>query len=164
METCIDHLEQYFVENKVYHEIQEHRQAYTIQAVAADLHERGWHVAKVFIARVDERLIMLVLPAPAHVDLERVKTMLGATTAQRAKEAEFAHLFPDCDVGAMPPFGNFYNIPIYLDRSLATQPFFVFQAGSHRQTMKIAMSDYLRLTLPTIGDFAYLPQPAAEIA
>ena len=164
MDICLDRLEQFFAENKVHYEVQEHRQSYTIQAIAADLHEKGWHVAKVFIAQVDGRLIMLVLPAPAHVDLDRVKTMLGAATALRAKEAEFVHLFPDCDVGAMPPFGNFYNVPIYLDRSLATQPYFVFQAGSHCETMKIATSDYLRLALPTIGDFAALPQPVAGMA
>ena len=162
METCIDRLEQYFTENRVTYEVEEHRQAFTIQEVAATLHEKGSHVAKVFIARTDGQLIMLVLPAPAHVDFDRVKAMLGAETVQRAREVEFAHLFPDCDVGAMPPFGNFYNVPVYIDRWLATQPAIVFQAGSHRETMKIAMSDYLRLTLPTIGDFAQQAEPAQE--
>jgi Ala-tRNA(Pro) deacylase len=163
METCLNRLEQYFVENRVYYEIQEHRTTYTIQEVAAALHEKGMYVAKVFVAWADGQLVMLVLPAPAHVDLERVKIMLGAAEVRRAREAEFARAFPDCDVGAMPPFGHLYQVPVYLDRTLADQPHIVFQAGSHRTTMKIAMSDYRRLVKPTTGDFALRPEaePAA---
>ena len=158
METCCDRLEQYLTENRVYYEVQEHRQVYTMQEVAAVLHEKGLHVAKVFMAWADGKLVMLVLPAPAHVDFERVKTLLNVREARRAREAEFAHLFPDCDVGAMPPLGNLYNVPVYLDRVLANQPHLVFQAGSHHTTMKVALSDYLQLVKPVIGDFARLAQ------
>jgi Ala-tRNA(Pro) deacylase len=154
METCLARLEQYLTENRVYYEVQEHRQAFTIQEVAAALHEKGMHVAKVFIAWADGQLIMLVLPAPARVDLDRVRDMLGATEVRRAHEAEFARLFPDCDVGAMPPLGNLYDVPVYLDNTLADQSTLVFQAGSHRATLKIAMSDYWRLARPKTGDFA----------
>jgi len=154
METCLNRLEQYFIEQRAYYEVQEHRQAFTIQEVAAALHEKGFHVAKVFMAWADGQLAMLVLPAPAQVDLERVKLLLHAQEVRRAHEAEFAHLFADCDVGAMPPLGHLYNLPIYLDRSLVEQPYLVFQAGSHRVTLKVAMSDYLRLAGPVIGDFA----------
>ena len=164
METCLDRLEQYLIENRVYYEIQEHRQAYTMQEVAAALHERGSRVAKVFIARADGRLIMLVLPAPLHVDFDRVQEMLGLKVVQRAREVEFAYLFPDCDVGAMPPFGNFYDMPVYLDRTLAEQPYLIFQAGTHRETVKIAMSDYLALVGPQIGDFAYQPESELDVA
>lgn len=163
METCIDRLEQYFAEHHIYYEIQEHRTAFTIQEVAGVLHEKGAHVAKVFIARADTKLIMLVLSAHLKVDLDRVQKMLGAHNVQRAREIEFVHLFPDCDVGAMPPFGNFYHVPIYIDKQLAMQPFIVFQAGSHRETMKIATSDYMRLVEPTIGEFAMQPEPLAEL-
>jgi Ala-tRNA(Pro) deacylase len=125
-----------------------------MQEVAASLHEKGEHVAKVFIAAVDDRPVMLVLPAPALVDLDRVRVMHNATEARRAREYEFAQLFADCDVGAMPPFGHFYQVPVYLDRSLADAPYIVFQAGSHHTTMKIAMSDYRRLANPQVGEFA----------
>ncbi len=154
METCLNRLEKYFTDQRAYFEVQEHRQAFTIQEVAAALHEKGFHVAKVFMAIADGRLAMLVLPAPAQVDLDRVKTLLHAKEIRRAHEAEFAHLFADCDVGAMPPLGHLYNLPIYLDRSLVDQPYLVFQAGSHRITLKVAMSDYLRLAGPIIGSFA----------
>jgi Ala-tRNA(Pro) deacylase len=160
METCLDRLEQYLTENRVYYEVQEHRQAFTIQEVAAALHEKGLHVAKVFIAWADGQLIMLVLPAPARVDLDRVRDMLNATEVRRAREAEFAQLFPDCDVGAMPPLGNLYDVPVYLDSALAEQATLVFQAGSHRTTLKIAMSDYWRLVKPAVGDFALTHETA----
>jgi Ala-tRNA(Pro) deacylase len=164
MDTCLERLEHYFTENRVYYEVQEHRTAYTIQEVAAALHEKGQHVAKVFIAWADERPLMLVLPAPTRVDLERVKSLLHTPHVRRAREVEFAGIFGDCDVGAMPPFGNLYDVPVYLDRTLADQPYLVFQAGSHRYTMKIAMSDYWRLVKPVIGDFTVQSAPQPEVA
>jgi len=121
--------------------------------VAASLHEKGEHVAKVFIATVDGKPVMLVLPAPAQVDLDKVRAVLKAKEARRAREFEFAQLFADCDVGAMPPFGNIYQVPVFIDRSLVDEPYIVFQAGTHHTTMKIAMTDYQRLVNPIIGDF-----------
>ena len=153
MEACVDRLKQYLTDQHVYFEVQEHRQVYTMQEVAAALHEKGEHVAKVFIATVDGKPVMLVLPAPAQVDLNRVRVMLKAKEARRAREFEFAQLFADCDVGAMPPFGNIYQVPVYVDRSLVEEPYIVFQAGTHHTTMKIAMTDYHQLVSPVIGDF-----------
>ncbi len=153
METCIDRLRQYLTDQHIYFEVQEHRQVYTIQEVAATLHEKGERVAKVFIAWTDGKPIMLVLPAPAQVDLDRVRGMLKAQEARRAREFEFAQTFADCDVGAMPPFGNVYQVPVYIDRSLMEEPYIIFQAGTHHTTMKIAMSDYQRLVNPVVSDF-----------
>ena len=153
MEACVDRLKQYLTDQHVYFEVQEHRQVYTMQEVAATLHEKGEHVAKVFIATVDGKPAMLVLPAPAQVDLDKVRALLKAKEARRAREFEFAQLFADCDVGAMPPFGNIYQVPVYIDRSLVDEPYIVFQAGTHHTTMKIAMTDYQRLASPVIGDF-----------
>lgn len=163
METCLNRLEQYLIDNRVYYEVQDHRQAFTIQEVAAVLHEKGMHVAKVFMVWADAQLIMLVLPAPALVDLDQVRIMLNAKEVRRAREAEFARLFPDCDVGAMPPLGHLYHVPVYLDCSLADQATIVFQAGSHRTTLKIAMSDYWRLVQPKVGDFALLHETAQTV-
>ncbi len=154
MEACVDRLKQYLTDNQVYFEVQEHRQVYTIQEVAATLHEKGEYVAKVFIVWTDGQLIMLVLPAPALVDVDRVGKIVKAKETRRAREFEFAQIFADCDVGAMPPFGNLYDVPVYLDRTLVDEPYIVFQAGTHHTTMKIAMSDYQQLVKPVIGDFA----------
>jgi Ala-tRNA(Pro) deacylase len=153
MEACVDRLKQYLTDQHVYFEVQEHRQVYTMQEVAASLHEKGEHVAKVFVATVDGKPVMLVLPAPMQVDLDKVRALLKAKEARRAREFEFAQLFADCDVGAMPPFGHFYQVPVYIDRSLVDEPYIIFQAGTHHTTMKIAMTDYQRLANPTVGDF-----------
>ena len=153
MEACVDRLKQYLTDQHVYFEVQEHRQVYTMQEVAAVLHEKGEHVAKVFIASADGKPAMLVLPAPAQVDLDKVRALLKAKEARRAREYEFAQLFADCDVGAMPPFGNLYHVPVILDRSLADEAYIVFQAGTHHTTIKLAMSDYQRLVNPLMGDF-----------
>ncbi len=162
MEACIDRLKQYLTDHHVYFEVQEHRQVYTMQEVAAVLHEKGEHVAKVFIATADGKPVMLVLPAPAQVDLDKVRALLRVKEARRAREYEFAQLFADCDVGAMPPFGNVYQVPVYLDRSLVEEPYIVFQAGTHHTTMKIAMSDYQQLVKPIIGEISlhYALEPA----
>lgn len=160
MESCLERLKYFLHENGVKYEVQRHREVFTMQEVAAELHEPGAHVTKVLIAWADHKLVMLVLPATAHVDFELVKKMLGAEMVRRAREEEFKPLFPDCDVGAMPPFGSFYKVPMYVDRSLTTEPYLVFQAGSHRETMKITTADYLRAAKPTVGQFAVQPHAA----
>jgi len=154
MEACLERLKTYLDGHGVKYEVQHHKEAYTVQRVAAEIHETGRHVAKVFIAEVDGKLVMLVLPAHLHVNLERVKEYFGAQEAKRAREEQFGHLFPDCDLGAMPPFGNLYNVPVYLDRALADTPHIVFQAGSHEATLKITTEDYLRIAAPKITHFA----------
>jgi Ala-tRNA(Pro) deacylase len=164
MMTCIERLRSFFDEYGVKYEVQEHRDVFTMQEVAAEVHEKGAHVAKVVIAWAEGKLIMLVLPAPAHADFDKIKDMLGVAQARPAREDEFKFLFPDCDIGAMPPFGNLYAIPVYVHRSLTEEPYLVFQAGSHRKTMKIAMKDYLRLASPTAGDFIVHAQPAGAAA
>jgi Ala-tRNA(Pro) deacylase len=153
MKTCLEHLEAYLTGSRVEYEILPHREVFTTPAVASELHEKGAYVAKAFIAWSDGKLVMLVLPAHAHVDIDQVKKMLQAKSVRQAREDEFKDIFPDCEVGAMPPFGNLYGVPVYLDHSLSRVPHLVFQAGSHRAALKVLTSDYLRLVLPTIGDF-----------
>src|SRR4029453_3729747 len=160
MDKCVDRVQQYLTEHGVKYEVKRHREVYTIQEVAAEVGEKGRPVAKVFIAPADGRPIMLVLAAPDHVDYERVKEHLGVEHVERAHEDEMRQMFPDCDVGAMPPFGNLYHIAVYIDRTLADMPDVVFQAGSHRDTIKMTMSDYLRLAAPKITRFAMAPEPA----
>ncbi len=153
MTTCIERLKYYFSENGVKYEVLEHRDAFTTQEVAAVVHEKGAHVAKVVIGWADGKLIMLVLPAPALVDFERVRELAGAQHARAAREEEFGYIFRDCDLGAMPPFGKLYDLPTFIHPPLTEEAALVFQAGSHRQTMKIDMADYLRLAAPKVADF-----------
>ncbi|MDQ7858214.1 MAG: YbaK/EbsC family protein [Armatimonadota bacterium] len=156
-----ERLEAYLREHGVRYEVTPHAEAYTAQEVAAAEHVSGRQFAKVVIAEVDGTTVMLVLPAALRVDLLRVRAALGARSARLAREEEFAPRFPDCEPGAMPPFGHLYGVPVYMDRSLAGQARLVFNACSHRETITMAGADYERLARPTIADFAAQPAPAA---
>lgn len=163
MEKCLERLKEYFNGHGVKYELRHHREVYTIQEVAAEIGEKGRFVAKVFIASAGGNPVMLVLAAPDHVDYERMKEYLGAEHVERAQEDQMRGWFPDCEVGAMPPFGNLYKVPVYLDRFLAGQSHITFQAGSHRDTMSILTSDYVRLVAPKVTRFAITPEPAEPI-
>ena len=151
---CRQRLEQYLRENNVPFEVMAHRQAYTMPEVAAALHVPGKQVAKVVVVKVDGEIVLLVMPSPRRLSLAKVRASLGAKKASLAREEDFAHLFPDCATGAMPPFGNLYDVPVYLDRTLAEEANIVFRVGTHRHTMRVAYADFARLVQPTVGDFA----------
>lgn len=163
MVTGFDRLAEFLTEKQVPFEIQHHRQTFTTQAVAAELHEKGAHVAKVVIAWADHKLVMLVVAAPDHVDFDRVAGILRAANVRAAHEEEFKFRFPDCEPGAMPPFGNLYQMPTYVDRSLVRQSTLVIPAATHRDSLKLAMADYLRVAEPVIADFSLAAhlQPSA---
>ena len=163
MENCLERLKQYFDEHRVPYDVQHHREVYTAQEVAAEVREKGRYMAKVFIASADGKPVMLVLAAPDHVDYERVQLYMGAEHVERAHEEQFRQWFPDCEVGAMPPFGNLYKVPVYLDRALSEMEHLTFQAGSHRDTMKIALRDYTRLVAPKVTRFAITPEPSEAL-
>ncbi len=156
--TCRERLEQYFKEQRVAFDIKTHPEVYTAQEVAAAEHVPGRLFAKVVMATVDGRLMMLVLPGPFRVDTARLRAALGARDARLAKEDEFAKLFPDCELGAMPPFGNLYNVPVVVDRSLMQDPKIVFNAGTHRDTMTVGFNDFERLAQPKVAEFATAPK------
>jgi Ala-tRNA(Pro) deacylase len=88
------------------------------------------------------------LPAPAHVDLEALRRVTGARSVKLATEQEFQGLFPGCEVGAMPPFGNLYGLPVWVDEALAKDPTIVFNAGTHREAMRMKFADFARLVTP----------------
>jgi Ala-tRNA(Pro) deacylase len=155
--SCKERLSQYLSEHGVGFEVLSHPQAYTMQEVAAELHESGRQVAKVVMVKADGKNVMLVVPASHRINFSRVGKLLNAERVSLAKEENFAALFPDCAPGAMPPFGNLYQVPVYVDQSLANQDEIVFRVGTHQDTMKMAYEDYGRLVQPTIGDFAWLP-------
>ena len=152
---CRERMEKYLRENGVGFEVKTHEQAFTMQEVAAALHVPGNQVAKVVIVCADKEKVMLVLPAPYRMNVDLVRDMVGANKVRLAKEEEFADLFPDCATGAMPPFGNLYGVPFYVDRSMAEEPDMVFRIGTHRETMKITYADFIRLAQPVVGDFSW---------
>jgi Ala-tRNA(Pro) deacylase len=155
---CKDRLEEYLHEHQIPFQEQQHSRAFTAQDVAASEHIPGKTVAKVVIAFADGRMVMLVLPAPYRVDFSRAVASLGAKQIRLADEAELGGAFPDCEVGAMPPFGNLYHLPVYVDKRLAEDESIVFPVGTHTETMRLKYADFERLVNPTLAEFGHPAQ------
>ncbi|HJV47879.1 MAG TPA: YbaK/EbsC family protein [Geothrix sp.] len=125
-----------------------HRQAYTAMEVAETAHVRGQDMAKTVIVDLDGRLAMAVLPATKHVSVSRLEKSTGAQHVEIAHEGEFRFDFPDCEVGAMPPFGNLFNMEVLVDPDLAQDEEIVFNAGTHAEVVRMAYKDFDRLVHP----------------
>jgi Ala-tRNA(Pro) deacylase len=149
---CKETLEGYLREQKVPFQVQHHAIAYTAQEIAALEHVPGNTLAKVVMVLADGELAMVALPAPSRVDLRKVAAALGANVARLAEEREFASAFPDCELGAMPPFGNLYGLTICVDQALAEDETIVFNAGTHTDTMSLKYADFARLVQPKMAD------------
>jgi Ala-tRNA(Pro) deacylase len=131
-----------------------HREAYTAQGVAAATHVSGWMLAKVLIVRAPgEGPVMVVLPASCRLDLATLARVLGKPTVSLAAEGEMKELFPDCEIGAMPPFGQLYGLPIWVDACFAKAGDFAFQAGNHHEVVRMRYADYERLAQPMVAEF-----------
>ncbi len=131
----------------------QHSPAYTAQEVAACAHVSGRDFAKTVIVKVEGTPAMVVLPANRKVVLSELREILGAEKVRFATEEEFQNLFPDCEIGAMPPFGNLYGIEVYVAPSLAEEPEIAFNAGTHTEILKMAYLDFERLVKPKIVHF-----------
>jgi Ala-tRNA(Pro) deacylase len=134
-------------ENKAQYEILHHPEAVTAQRIAQAEHVKGRHHAKVVIAKSGDRHLMIVLPAGHQIDLEKAEKTIGNAVAL-GKEQEFKSLFPDCAIGAMPPFGNLYNLPTYVDKQFAEQYYIVFDAGYQSEEIKMNYRDYVKIVKP----------------
>lgn len=97
---------------------------------------------------------MLVLPADRHVNLDEAERALGVGQARLATEEEFKRLFPDCEPGAMPPFGNLYDLPVYVAPSLTAETEIAFNAGSHTEVIRMAYADFADLVHPIVVEFS----------
>jgi Ala-tRNA(Pro) deacylase len=146
----ITRLQEILDRNNIRYTIMSHSPAYTAAAIAAVTHTPGKEIAKSVIVLVDGALAMVVLPGSKHVDLGALKKAMGAKEVSLAHEHQFAHVFPDCEVGAMPPFGNLYGVPVYIDQSLSEDNEIAFNAGSHRVLLRMAFSDYQNLVKPLV--------------
>lgn len=131
-----------------------HSPAYTAQEIAAAAHVSGWEMAKTVIVKIDGEFAMAVLPASEHIDFEALKEALDGSKVELATEAEFKDLFPKCDVGAMPPFGNLYGLPVYVAPELAEDEQIVFSAGSHTELVRMNYQDFEDLVQPSMLSFA----------
>ena len=128
----------------------QHSPAYTAQEIAASAHISGKELAKTVIAKVDGKLTMLVLPASFKVNLKHLSNTLGTKNVVLASEGEFEDAFPGCELGAMPPFGNLYNMDTFVDKSLEEDEEIAFNAGNHSELIKLAYKDFVRLAKPEV--------------
>jgi Ala-tRNA(Pro) deacylase len=141
-------LKEFLDRNNVKYVTISHSVAYTAQGIAALTHTPGQELAKTVMIRIDGKLAMAIVPASAHVGLTLLKGAVGAKTVDLAAETDFKNSFPDCETGAMPPFGNLYDIPVFADESLSRDPEIAFNAGTHRELMRLPWTDFERLVRP----------------
>ena len=147
----VERLKQFLEENDVRYVTIRHSPAFTAQEIAALAHIPGKELAKTVMVKLDGEMAMVVLPAPDHVSRNRLKEFTGADEVELASEDEFGVIFPKCELGAMPPFGNLWDMPVYVDERLREDEEIAFNAGSHTELVKLSYADYERLVKPTIG-------------
>lgn len=128
-----------------------HSPAYTAQEVAASAHVPGKELAKTVMVTIEGKLAMAVLPASKQLDLERFRSIVGTRDAGLAGEQEFEFLFPECETGAMPPFGNLYGMDVYVAEELEEDDDIAFNAGSHTELVRLAYRDFKRLVNPVVA-------------
>ena len=145
-------LENYLEQNHVWYEKITHSRTYTAQETAASAHIKGKELAKSVMIKLDGETALAVLPAYLKVDFKRIKQISGAKKIKLAMEEDMEEFFPDCTIGAMPPFGNLYQIPVYADSTLENDEDIAFNAGSHMELIKMHFKDFNKLVHPKIHD------------
>ncbi|HZH71255.1 MAG TPA: YbaK/EbsC family protein [Mariniphaga sp.] len=147
-------IKNYLDEKGIEYTVSRHSNAYTAQEVASKAHISGKEFAKTVIITMSNRLVMCVLPASYRVDFNLLKEALGTNDISLATETEFKFIFPDCEIGAMPPFGNLYDMDVYVAESLTNNEKIAFNAGTHTETIKMNYSDFKNLVNPRIIKFS----------
>jgi Ala-tRNA(Pro) deacylase len=149
----LEKIKQYLEESQAPYEVILHEEVYTAQELAQALHTPGRDLVKAVVVKADASPVMLVLPASRKIDLAALKKILGVQSLFLAPEPELKALFPEAEVGAMPPFGNLYNIEAYVDESLAGDEHITFNAGTHYEAIRMRYRDFARLSRPRMARF-----------
>jgi Ala-tRNA(Pro) deacylase len=148
-------LKQFLDEHQIRYVTVRHSPAFTAQEVAASAHISGYEMAKTVMIKVDGKVAMAVLPAPLHVDLRQLRELTGAAAVELATESEFKSLFPECELGAMPPFGRLYGMETYVAQRLTEDEYIAFNAGTHTELIRMRFRDFERLAEPQILAFSH---------
>ena len=156
----VEKLKKFLEDQQIKYVVISHSTAYTAQEIAALAHVPGKELAKTVIVKLDDGFAMAVLPASLQVDLSLLKAAAGAKTIALASEPEFKGKFPDCETGAMPPFGNLYGLPVFVEDSLTKDREIAFNAGSHKELVRLPYADFEKLVRPTVAKFARIPANA----
>ncbi len=146
-------LKEFLDSHKIEYVTINHSLAYTAQRIAAAAHIPGKAIAKTVMLKADGKMKMAVLPASCKINLELLKEGVKAKSLEIATEKEFKDLFPDCEVGAMPPFGNLYDMEVFAAEKLTEDDEIAFNAGSHRELIKLSYKDFEKLVKPKIVKF-----------
>lgn len=150
----VEKLREFLDSNSVKYVTIGHSPAFTAQEIAASAHIPGRELAKTVMVKIDGKMAMAVLPASHGVNFDLLKEVAGATTVELASEGDFRDLFPECEVGSMPPFGNLYGMEVFADERLSEGEEIAFNAGSHKELVKLAYKDFERLVKPKVAPFA----------
>ena len=145
---------EYLDSRNVPHEWLHHAQAFTAQQVAHSIHFSGKHLAKTVVLSADERLVMGVIPASHRLNLPELRALLEVKRLEMLPEDELAKLFPDCELGALPPLGNLYGMEVWVDRALGESEDIVFCTGTHVDCVRMKYSDFVGLVEPGFGRFS----------
>ena len=148
-------LKEFLDTNKVKYVSISHSSAYTAMEIAALAHVPGKDLAKTVMIKVNGHMAMVVLPATHMIKMDLLKKAVGNENVRLATEQEFKDKFPDCEVGAMPPFGNLYNIEVFASSALKDDEEIVFNAGTHTELIKLSYKDFERLVNPKVADISY---------
>jgi Ala-tRNA(Pro) deacylase len=151
----VEKLKKFLDENQVKYTVCSHSVAYTAQEIAAKTHVSGDVFAKTVMIKIDGKFAMAVLPASYHVDVELLKKQIGTKELRLAYESEFKDIFPKCDVGAMPPFGNLWDLGVFVAESLTSNEEIAFSSGSHNEIMKLSYKDFENLVKPVKLKYSY---------
>ena len=146
-------LQKYLKENRVSYKAARHKVAYTAQEIAAAQHVPGKQLVKSVLVKTGKDFSIAVLPAIYLIDFKALKKLSKAKSVSLAHEKDMAAVIPDYEPGAMPPFGNLYNLPVYVEKSLTEGKEIVFNAGSHTDTIKMKYKDFEKLAKPKVGNF-----------
>ena len=144
------------------YDVMHHDPAFTAQELAARMHISGFEFTKAVVVKLDGEFALVAVPAPLRINFKELANVAGARKARLANEQEFQQFFPDCELGAMPPFGNLYQLPTYADIEVTRNENMVINAGTHAEALRLRFSDFNRLARPRVGRFA--EPPRAEIA
>ncbi len=147
-------LKEFLDNNRIKYTSIKHSPAYTAQEIAARSHISGKEMAKTVIVKINNKMAMAVLPATYKIDFEALMEVTGSDNVDLASEEEFKYMFPDCEIGAMPPFGNLYDLNVYVAKKLAEDEEICFNAGTHSELIRMTYKDFERLVKPKVLEFS----------
>ena len=147
-------VQEFLAEKKVPFEVLEHEETFDAQHMAHAIHVSGHHVAKTVLLRAGEDYVVAVLPASLNLDLDKAAELVGVDNVELATEVEISEKCPDCEMGALPPFGSQYQMKTIFDESMTSDEEIVFEGTNHHESIRMNLGDFQKLEQPIVGSFS----------